>query len=218
MRGQIYESVEWILTDCISYRDEIHFDNETYASVTMKLRIVRKAGIYESCIKYPLVFMIIFSLVIYWLPPKSIGSRLFISFSNVIMGFLLIIWINMKIGYPESSSSPPVLLSYLSLLIFMNSLSIILSVIIYYVASKLYHSALPMRLASAVNGPLGKLLLLEFTGLTYDLKTELEKREDGTGPLCIVLQEEWVLLAVFFDRLVFITYFITILSTYPTFT
>ena len=188
--------------------------NTTYSRIIHKVVIARTDASFEHLIRPMLILITISTLIVYWMPPKSFSMRLFLIFFTVAASFALILVSGNEVGYTRASR----LQCFLCTVIMMNLASIIVSQAIFLSASKVYTSALNMRLASCVNGLAGKVLLLEFTAISYDLKTEMEKKVEGSGPLCIVLQEEWVLLAALMDRIVFFIYLCILCVLFPSFT
>ena len=181
--------------------------------IDIVIDVERGPSLYHRFIKFILIVIVVLILTVFWLNPKWIYIRLSFSLLVITISFLTLLHSNQFIGFSDNS----ILQSFLCWIVLTCLVNIFISFIVYCIGNRVYKSPLPMRLASAVNGPLGKILLLEQTGIMYDLRSQSEKRVEGSGSLCVILQEEWLLFAVLLDRFFFIIHLALFCAIFPVF-
>lgn len=206
-----FQSSEWRTEKNATIRDQVHFNNETWAVASFKIKLTRKVANYFHLLTLPVLVSCSAALLVFLLPPRFLFQRLVL----IVTSSSLVIYANITIANTLGNSAETDLGCFLGLLSILNILGLTFSTFVYFLASKAYSSPLPFKLASVVNGPIGKALAIELTGDTFDLRTELTRNEESSAKLCVVLQEEWVLFAVFIDRVCFLVALSLALAFYP---
>ncbi|KAI1289483.1 Neuronal acetylcholine receptor subunit alpha-6 [Halotydeus destructor] len=206
------DNPEWQITGNWTRRDQGQWRNQTWSTMVFKYKLHRVTGDLLGLIRALACGAIFGTLIVFWIPPRLIELRIFVIVATMASDLFLITLIASEVGNWISTGYT----GWLIVLLHINVYSLIHSLICYFVSSKCYSTALPVRLASAVNGPFGKVLGLELTGITYDLKTEMNKQDQTGQQLCLVLQEEWILFAVLLDRIMFVFFLSYIWTKYPT--
>ena len=205
------KSNQWILSGNTTHRDQAHFRNSSWSILTYKFKLQRQST-ELSRTRHLIAIAIIATLLTLWLPPRFVSQRLIAISLSAALNLFIISQLTHAIGSANNIN----LEHFVNVLLIINGSCLVEAVVVFFIASKCYSQALPIRLASAVNGPFGKLIGLEMTGITYDLKTEMSKLDESNGQqLCLVLQEEWILFGVLIDRICFAIAIFCIVSAYP---
>lgn len=200
----------WKLINVVVNHDQAQFRNETYSLIIYKFKLHRQSS-EAHLIKLLVAISVITTLIVIWLPTRYLTQRLITTLIAIVVNLIILQASRQAVGYaPEVH-----LVDFVHVLLIVNIVSIIATVVNYYLSAKCYSNALPMKLASLVNGPVGKIAALELTGITYELRNEMNKVAPGAEQLSPVLQEEWILLATLIDRLIFVGAVFAVCVHYP---
>ncbi|KAH8266508.1 hypothetical protein KR044_009290, partial [Drosophila immigrans] len=215
----VVESTEWeILSGTTQF---VHKDFYNYIEFT--LRVKRRSSMYTAVIYTPAICIVILALSTFWLPPQM-GEK-------ILLNGILIVLISAFLMYfaqllPVLAENTPLIVVFYSASLLLLSISMIIEVVVLYLATAQHKRRLPDFLKSLLNGKLGTWLFLSYfsnesestnaangNSIIKELDEHVYENDDGPiNPLDInseipstrALQYDWVLLATAVDRVCFL--------------
>ncbi|XP_034101654.1 neuronal acetylcholine receptor subunit alpha-2 [Drosophila albomicans] len=215
----VVESTEWeILSGLTKF---VHKDIYNYIEFTF--RVKRRSSMYTAVIYTPAICIVILALSTFWLPPQM-GEK-------ILLNGILIVLISAFLMYfaqllPVLAENTPLIVVFYSASLLLLSLSMIIEVVVLYLATAQHKRRLPDFLKNLLNGKLGTWLFLSYfsnesesmtarngNGIIKELDDHVyENADEPINPLDInsevpsarALQYDWVLLATAVDRICFL--------------
>ncbi|KAM8718115.1 hypothetical protein ACLKA7_004771 [Drosophila subpalustris] len=217
----LVQSTEWqILSGTTHF---VHRDFYNYVEFEFTVR--RRASMYTAVIYTPATCTVLLALATFWLPPQM-GEK-------ILLNGILIVLISAFLMYfaqllPVLAENTPLIVVFYSASLLLLSISMIVEVVVLYLATAQHKRRLPDFLKRLLNGKLGTWLHLSYfsnesesssqrngNGIVKELDEHVyDNADDLINPLDInhssempsarALQYDWILLATAVDRVCFL--------------
>ncbi|XP_037948073.1 neuronal acetylcholine receptor subunit beta-3-like [Teleopsis dalmanni] len=224
---ELVQSIEW---EIVSSKVEFH-RADYYNYVQFIFNLKRRSTMYAAVIFTPASCIVLLALSTFWLPPQM-GEKILLNGLVIIVIAIFLMYFAQLL--PVMAENTPLIVLFYSSSLLMLSLSTIISTIVLYLSTAKHKRRLPTFIKNALNGALGRILMLSTFTLEPNAQTmtnsdtkELaehiyENRDTDTpdplginapaAPSARSIQFDWILLATAVDRIFFLFYCITFIA------
>jgi hypothetical protein len=194
---------DWRITSSlVAYADS----NERQDGVDPHLEVViefsRNCGTYHQLFKPALLALVFTSLISFWMSPQCLKMRVSVHLFSIALSFFTL-WASVQIiGFQEQSQ----LQTFLTWIVVISLVDCLSSFFLFFFVNQTFKTPVPLIIAYVIKSPVGKILLLEQTAVAFltDYPKQSESSVQDGDTLCLFLREEWLLFAVFIDRIFFL--------------
>lgn len=175
-------------------------ENITNSYLALTINLARNAGVYNQFFEVILLTLVVTTLIVFWMSPQDVEMRVCLSLFSIALSFFTIRESTEIIGFQEESHMQ----TFLTWIVIIALIDCIFSLFLFFFVNQIFESPLPIILAFVVRCPLGKMLLLEQTAIAFDFKMPAKVNSRmNDREVCVFLREEWLIFAVFLDRVFF---------------
>jgi hypothetical protein len=180
-----------------------------YESFTMGLTIKRRTQLYHYTVCMPTIAAVILLLLVFWLPTNWLTTRIFVAGLSLFLFYSTLNLMTSEVGH--SAKGVPFGIRSLSILMVLASASVLLSILVFYLAKKSHPCSLPSAVSSLINGPFGAILCLDCKRSRSESECELPSADSQT---CLKggnhSDREWAVFATLLDRVFFVVYILAL--------